>query len=150
MAAIVFLPLNADVPTNRIPIANWMPILVIVGVSLIAWARPGLCYFLVGYAQPPEESSVARDLVRQVAPRVFNPPWWKLPVVAFTSSLVRANVLHLAGFVAGFLVARALASTRLVQPTRYEETLLPTLGIHRLTKDEAFRKVRPARARRWR
>jgi membrane associated rhomboid family serine protease len=269
----VFLPLNVDVPMNRLPIANWGLIAVIAGVSLIAWASPGLFGFLVGYDPPPADSGVASDLARQFAPRVFNPPWWKMPAVAFTASFVHANILHLAGnlfflwifgnainyklghvgflglysagailaglasywalpglaccgasgaimcvmgaflvffprndveviaapfveftfwaqtlelpgwavmlarvgwdilllilfgnemedrvgyeahiagFVVGFLVAWVLASTRLVQPTRYEETLLQVLGIHRVRKDEAYRKERAAPARRWR
>jgi membrane associated rhomboid family serine protease len=38
---------------------------------------------------------------------------------------------HIAGFVVGFVAAWLLASTRIIRPTRYEQTLLQVLGMDR-------------------
>jgi membrane associated rhomboid family serine protease len=53
-------------------------------------------------------------------------------------------VAHLAGFATGFSIALVLAATRIVQPTRYEETLLQMLGIHEMTTRETLGRERRA------
>ncbi len=53
-------------------------------------------------------------------------------------------VAHLAGFMTGFSIALVLAATRIVEPTRYEETLLQMLGVHEMATRETLSRERRA------
>lgn len=75
----MFLPLNVDVPMNRPPIANWILIGVIAGISLVAWGNAAVFEFLVGEA--PSTSNA-----------FFNPPLWKMPLLAFIAAYSRGVV----------------------------------------------------------
>jgi len=77
-----------------------------------------------------------------------------MAVIACTSIAGWINddvFFFLAGFAVGFSVALALAATQVVQPTRYEETLLEALGVRGMARHETERREKSGGRRvRWR
>lgn len=107
-------PLNVDVAMTRWPIANWVLIGVICCASVLGWLCEPFFLALAGLSRNPvpvppplegpvdlreaAERSILRALLEgSLGPPVFRPPQWTLPVLAVTSTLLHADVIHLAG-----------------------------------------------------
>jgi membrane associated rhomboid family serine protease len=107
----MLLPLNVDVPMSRLPIANWVLMGMITCATVVGWSNRRAYYWMAGMervhpAQAPGGANPAKDIFNRIHEAVndalgrgwvFNPPAWKLPIIALTSSLVHADALHLLG-----------------------------------------------------
>ena len=122
----MLFPINVDVPMTRLPIANWILIGLISLTSLLGWAQTDLLLAMNGLEYPEDpnavsidelqemdetelqemdeeelqalvEEAVASQIARFDAEPVFDPPWWKLPILALSSTLVHADPIHLIG-----------------------------------------------------
>jgi membrane associated rhomboid family serine protease len=106
-----FLPLNVDVPMNRLPVANWLLIGLIAGMTVIGWNDRKVYYWMAGLERRTPARAAADvnspeyfdQKIQEVIDdalgvgRVFDPPPWKLPIVALTSSLMHGGLFHLLG-----------------------------------------------------
>jgi membrane associated rhomboid family serine protease len=113
----MLIPINVDVPMTRLPITNWVLIGLICCTFFLGAASPGVVEALSGIEYPtgPDpvlvgdleqlseeelrvavEEVVARAIAFDPEP-VFDPPWWKLPILAVTSTLLHGDLLHLVG-----------------------------------------------------
>ena len=114
----VLFPLNVDVPMSRLPVANWILIGLISLTTFLGWANTDLLLAMAGveYQEAPNtlslddlrqmdeeeiqaalEEASASELLQFGPEPVFNPPWWKLPILAISSSLLHADPIHLIG-----------------------------------------------------
>lgn len=112
----MFLPVNVDVPMTRLPIVNWAIIALIACATIVGWNDQSIYDALAGfdYREMPGididhlTKEQGNALLQRVVTegyvsletheeRVFAPPGWKMPILAITSVLVHANILHLAG-----------------------------------------------------
>jgi membrane associated rhomboid family serine protease len=114
----MLIPVNVDVPMTRLPIANWALIGLICCITFLGWADTdfrdtlaGIEYRLQSAAPTLEdweqlsdeeirallEEAIERGAVLFGPQPVFEPPWWKLPILAVTSSLLHADPFHLIG-----------------------------------------------------
>ncbi len=113
----MLFPINVDVPMTRLPIANWILIGLISLTTFLAWAQTDLLLAMAGVHYREDPNALSLDELRQMdeeelqavleeatadsfqfeAELVFDPPWWKLPILAVSSTLVHADPIHLIG-----------------------------------------------------
>lgn len=84
----MLIPLYVDVPMNRLPIANWVLMAVITGVSIVGWMSQDVFLFLAGYVWP------GGGLMVLLAQPVFD-LGWMLPIVAVTTTFLHGDLIHL-------------------------------------------------------
>lgn len=114
----MLIPINVDVPMTRLPITNWVLIGVICCTSFLGAANTDVLGVLAGIDYDTDSDALSLEDLQQLSeeelqvfleqaaadgqldfgPRpVFDPPWWKLPILAITSTLLHAGLLHLVG-----------------------------------------------------
>ena len=122
----MLFPINVDVPMTRLPIANWILIGLISLTTFLAWAQTDLLLAMVGVElrEAPNapslddllemddtdlremddedllelvQEAIAAESSQGMPQPVFDPPWWKLPILAISSALAHAHPMHLIG-----------------------------------------------------
>ena len=113
---MLFLPMNVDVPMDRLPVANWLLIVIITCVSIVCWvnkdvedALAGTTYLKVhagdasgeindAYRDRSVSRQEARDILEALRPTVtFDAPWYRLLLLAVTNVFVHGGLTHLIG-----------------------------------------------------
>jgi hypothetical protein len=107
----MFLPLKVDVPMSRLPLANWALMAALAVVSIAGWLRPPVYDRLAGVTVIKHEAprGVQDDALAAVdnlygavgagrtftanEERIFDPPLWKLPLLAISSVFVEGRTV---------------------------------------------------------